>query len=191
MSTNSILSVNDFQKEYKGKVIHFQKIDISKRVTIFVGENGSGKSTVLKAISKRISYQGTICAPEVMSYMSEHPTFPQDITVHDFLYYLSQNDEIEYDYNQLLIKYKLKQKENDCISTLSKGMKAKLNLIQCLMRKSDIYLLDEPLSGLDHESIKTLVEDIKRSKKYFVIASHQSEAFQSLESELIYIDKIT
>jgi len=52
---------------------------------LLVGVNGSGKSTLLKAIAGLIKYEGIIENNLKVSYMSEHPVFPTDLTVIEFL----------------------------------------------------------------------------------------------------------
>ena len=181
------ITIIDFQKHYKSKTIMIKDLIISNRVTVFNGKNGAGKSTLLKAIVKLISYQGKIVSSYSFSYMPEHPIFPLDITVEEFLKNLCHESENDYDYNEFLSQYSLKHKIDCKISTLSKGMKTKLNLIQCLSQKVDVYVLDEPLSGLDDDAIQILIEYIRTSNRNFVISSHNVDAFHKLEKEIIYL----
>ena len=169
--------------------VKIDKISINKRVTLFIGKNGSGKSTLLKAVSNLISYEGEIITSKSISYMPENPIFPKEITVKEFLFNLYQLEPNDYDYNDLIVKFGLKDKIHEKINALSKGMQAKLNLIQSLMVDKDLYLLDEPLSGLDETSTKILVDYIKNSKKNFIISSHLEETFLGLECEVIYFDQ--
>ena len=185
MSTNFNIKIVDFTKSYPNKVIQIKNLSITKKVTIFVGENGSGKSTILKAISKLIKYQGTISSTYTFSYMPENPLFPVDITVEQFLYNLYNTSSNNYDYNKYLTKYGLINKLHSTTNTPSKGMKATLNLIQCLMRNTDVYILDEPLNGLDEESVNTLIKDIENSNKHFIISSHLEDTIKVLDKEII------
>ena len=191
MSTDSILQIRNFKKEYPNKTIAFDQMCFKKKRTILVGENGSGKSTILKAIMNIIHYEGEITGVNSMSYMPENPSYPMDITVQQFLSILSQKSRNESNYEQFLSKFRLKDKENDVISSLSKGMKAKLNLIQCLMREANLYILDEPLNGLDEDSVVVLVKEIQSSSKRFIISSHLEDAFEKLDSEVIKVDEYT
>lgn len=190
MFIHSPIIISNFSKKYPNKEICFQELEFKNKVSVLVGDNGSGKSTILKALMNIIRFEGDIKNDNSVSFMAENPHFPIDITVKEFLHNLSQLDKKDYDYDRYLIKYKLKIKENEYIYSLSKGMKAKLNLIQCLIRNSDIYLLDEPLSGLDEESIKELINDINSSSKSFIISSHLASVFGSLECEVIKIDEL-
>lgn len=190
MSTPFHIKITNFTKNYPSKVIHFPSISITNKVTIFKGENGSGKSTILKALADLINYQGNITSNFTISYMPEYPKFPLDITVKQFLinlHHLSKND---YDYQPFIANYGLETKLNDDINTLSKGMKAKLNLIQCLIRETDIYILDEPLNGLDEDSVQKLSNHINQSSKHFIISSHLEDSFQILDKEIITLDSV-
>lgn len=188
MSIPTLIEIKNFTKIYKNKVITIPDIAIKSKVTLLIGKNGSGKSTILKAIAGMIKYKGTISTIKSISYMPENPSFPNEITLNQFLYNLYQIDDIDYDYKGLLTKFSLKSKIDEYINALSKGMKAKLNLIQCLMAQKEVYLLDEPLSGLDEKSVQLLVEYIHKTDKVFIISSHLEEAFEKLDSEVIYFD---
>lgn len=183
MSITPMIHIKDVTKKYKNIMLTYNNITIHKRITLLLGENGSGKSTLLKAIMNGIKYTGEISIVGTYSYMPEVPSFPVDTTVDSFLKTLSPQVE----HHELLAMFHLTQKQDALISTLSKGMKAKLNVIQCLMEDVDWYLLDEPLSGLDYDGLSTLIQYISRSKKRFIIATHLQAAFQSLEMDVILI----
>jgi len=185
MSTSFKIKINNFTKTYPEKVIHIESMSLTKKVTIFVGENGSGKSTILKGLLKLISYQGTISSNYTVSYMPENPHFPLDITVNQLLFNLYQITNNDYDYHSFISEYGLEGKLHSMINTLSKGMKSKLNLIQCIMRDTDVYILDEPLNGLDEESVTKLINHINNTNKHFIISSHLEGAFKVLNKEII------
>jgi ABC-2 type transport system ATP-binding protein len=187
MSTLFNIEIKNFTKSYPNKVIHIRNISVKRKVTILMGENGSGKSTILKGILNLISYEGTISSNYAISYMPENPHFPLDITVNQFLINLYHTSSNDYDYHQFVVEYGLESKIHSYINTLSKGMKAKLNLIQCLMRNTDIYILDEPLNGLDEESVKNLIKHIKSSNKHFIITTHLKHTFSGLDKEIIHL----
>lgn len=187
MSITFKIRIDHFTKTYPEKVIHIKNVSLTKKVTIFVGENGSGKSTILKGILQLISYEGIILSNHTFSYMPENPNFPLDITVKQFLSNLYHTSTNDYDYHPFITEYGLEDKINSYISTLSKGMKAKINLIQCFMRNTDVYVLDEPLNGLDEESVKLLIIHINKSSKHFIISSHLAEAFKVLDKEVLFL----
>jgi ABC-2 type transport system ATP-binding protein len=167
--------------------VKLHTITVTSPITILIGKNGSGKSTLIKAITKQISFHGKISKELKTSYMPEIPSFPKDITVNEFLSRLHQISNNDYDYNSLLLLFGLKSKEFAYIKELSKGMKTKLNAIQCFMRNAELYCLDEPFSGLDEHSKKILIELIQsREHQYFLITSHENVQWDK-KVEVIYL----
>jgi len=183
------IEISNFRKDYKDTFVQIDDLIIDDQITFLVGKNGSGKSTLIKAISGIIHYQGNmISETNRIAYMSELPVFPQDISVQKFLILLntiSLNPVEETVINDLLQVFRIDHKKEALLSTLSKGMKAKVNLIQCLMSSADIYLLDEPLSGLDREGIECLNEVIGKSNHQFVISTHLMADFINLKAKVI------
>ena len=69
---------------------------------------------------------------------------------------------------------------NALISSLSKGNKQKVALIQLLMEDRDLYVLDEPTNGLDQESINLLVKALKEKNKHgktVIVVTHYKKLF--------------
>jgi ABC-2 type transport system ATP-binding protein len=181
------LQIEHFYKRYRNKTVELPSITINSPITLILGKNGSGKSTLLKAITKQISFQGTISKQLKISYMPEFPSFPLDITVKEFLLNLYQPSNNDYDYNQLLTVFGLRSKVNAYIKDLSKGMKTKLNVIQCLMRNAELYCLDEPFNGLDEKSKKILISLIQsKQDHYFLITSHENVEWEK-KVEVIHL----
>ncbi len=181
---NSLIKITAFQKQYQHHLVVIDDFEIKQGITLLVGKNGSGKSTLLKAIAHFISYEGTIENIGKVCLMSEIVVYPQDIDVITFLNHLNNISEDKKTVNEidyLLTIFNLLDKKRALISNLSKGMKGKINLLQCLMEKADIYLLDEPLSGLDKAGITQLINYLKRAHSNFVISTHSPKAFADLE----------
>jgi len=178
------VQILNVKKKYKNIMLTYPKITIKSKLTLIVGENGTGKSTLLKAIMNFIHFEGEILIEGKVSYMPEFPSFPTDITVDEFLKTF-QNQE---SYQHLLSIFHLEHKQQEMISTLSKGMKGKLNAIQCLMEDAQWYILDEPLNGLDYDGLLELVQYIRKSDKQFIISTHNLDAFKMVEKDVIRLD---
>ncbi len=187
---NSKIEVRDFQKNYRNQQVIIADLVIKKRVNLLIGKNGSGKSTLLKSIANLITYEGTISTNKRICYMSESVSYPNDISLDDFLHNLmqiSRNESSEKEIANLLKIFHLDDKVNQILNTYSKGMKAKVNIVQCLMEKADIYLLDEPFSGLDKEGVACLIDYIKKSPKSFLISTHLNNDFKEISDEVFYL----
>ena len=72
------MKIKEFKKRYRNHVVMFKDIDTSARIIVLKGMNGSGKSTILKAINNLISFDGVIEFKGSKSYMNEHIEFPRD-----------------------------------------------------------------------------------------------------------------
>ncbi len=184
---NMIIKVTDFQKQYHNHLVKVEDISITKRVNLLVGKNGSGKSTILKAIANLIKYDGEILCDKQICFMSEIVSYPIDLDLETFIKHLNNislseidNDEVD----TLLENFDLIDKLKENLYNLSKGMKAKVNIVQCLMEHSDLYLLDEPLSGLDEAGVKCLIQYIKKSDKQFIISTHLAGDFSDISDEV-------
>ncbi len=187
---NSIIEIKNFQKEYSNQLVRLEDITLTKRVNLLVGKNGSGKSTLLKAIAQLINYKGDIICEKKICLMNEIVNYPLDLELDTFLRYLnkiSNNPSSEEEINKLLVSFNLNHKLKEKLHCLSKGMASKVNLVQCLMEKADIYLLDEPLSGLDKLGVECLINYIKQSDSTFVISTHLNSDFKEICEEVFYL----
>lgn len=172
------IQIRGFEKRYKDAFIQLKDMDLNGKVVVVKGENGSGKSTLLKAISGLIIYRGTIVNELSISYMSELITLPKGTVLHEFISMMIKMSNVDLvTFNKMLEQFKLNDKLESDVSELSKGMTMKVNLLTTLMLDRDVYILDEPLSGLDNESTKFLIEYIKQSNKSFLISTHLNHEF--------------
>ena len=146
---------------------------------LFIGHNGSGKSTTVKLILNLIHKEKGIVIRNYDSYcyMPEKTTLPDYITIEDFLKdlaFFSKNS----DYEKYLEIFNMDK--NMLISSLSKGNKQKVALIQLLMEDKDLYILDEPTNGLDQESINILIKLLKeknKNGKTIIVVTHYKKLF--------------
>ena len=146
---------------------------------LFIGHNGSGKSTTIKLILNLIHNKEGIINRSYKSYcyMPEKTILPDYITIEEFLSdlsYLSGNCN----YERYLELFNMDKTQ--LISSLSKGNKQKVALIQLLMEDKDLYVLDEPTNGLDQESINLLIKLLKEKNKKgktIIVVTHYRKLF--------------
>ncbi|MFK5883324.1 MAG: ATP-binding cassette domain-containing protein [Candidatus Izemoplasma sp.] len=184
------LQINSFEKVYKNHVVKIDDLVIKSRVTYLIGSNGTGKSTLLKAIAGLVSYHGVITNGDSVCYLAENPSYPGAMTVNNFLNSLIKIDNGNSldNVGELITMFNLEDKLDKVIASLSKGMLQKLNITQCLMQRKDIYLLDEPFSGLDKESVKKLMSYFEKSSSSFLISTHQLILNNKQGIEVISLD---
>lgn len=146
---------------------------------LFIGHNGSGKSTTIKLILNLIKNKdGKIIRDyKTYCYMPERTILPDYITIEEFLKDLSTLSK-NCNYERYLEIFNMDR--HLYISSLSKGNKQKVALIQLLMEDKDLYILDEPTNGLDQESINILVKLLKEKNKQgktIIVVTHYKKLF--------------
>lgn len=185
------LQLHEVTKRY-GRVVAAERISLTIDREIFglLGANGAGKSTLLKAILgliKTDAGQIHVCgyhtrhqpieAKKRIGYLPEELHLYDRLTGWEFLNFiaglkgLNHNDQIE----QELDYFGLHDKRHLLIEEYSLGMKKKVGLIAAMMGAPPLILLDEPLNGLDAESMRLLrlrIEELHRRGSTFVISSH-------------------
>lgn len=164
-----MLKLEKISKRFKNKVI-FKDVsyEFDKGIYILMGYNGSGKSTLFKIISDIDSnYLGKVGVNNLF-YLPEKMTLPKELKTYDFLNCYMKINKSYGSFIELCSKYNL---ENKPIKSLSKGMIQKVGIIMSLLDKYDTILYDEPLEGLDEESINLFINDIKKIKDTTIIIS--------------------
>ncbi len=190
------LIINNLTKKY-GKNEVFKNINLtfdSKYYNFLVGENGSGKSTLIKCILNEVNYIGNIDRKDyIFSYAPEKILLPDYITLRNFLSLLllskikkiqNVNEIVEY----YLTLFNISKYKNTLINELSKGTRQKIILIQTLMATGDVYIFDEPLSGLDEESRNKFMDELrklKRKSKIIIISTHHLNQY-NFKSKKVY-----
>ena len=173
-----------------------------------VGRKGSGKTMLMKCFcgfvkptSGSVKVDGKLIGKDV--------DFPQNVGIiietPGFIPYYSG-------YRNLKILARLRKKINDdsiketlktvglegaekkLVRKYSLGMRQRLGLAQAMMEKPDIFILDEPMNGLDNEGVeemRVILKGLKEEGKTILLVSHNSEDISILSDEIYYMDKGT
>ncbi|XMB72394.1 ABC transporter ATP-binding protein [Mycoplasmatota bacterium WC30] len=185
---NIYITINEVSKEYSNKA-GIRSVSTSfeaGKVNLVIGDNGSGKSTLFKCIMGLVSYQGKIVKRKLrIGYAPEEYVMPLNMSVLDFLYSIGKIKGINsYDLDRNVIDYldffELYKYKNKTISTLSNGMRQKVNLMQAFIHEPKIIILDEPLAALDQDTIPKVVDLIKSKARtsLVVVSTHQPNQFK-------------
>lgn len=187
-----MVSLKNVSKIYKRNVVlnRFNLNIESNKFYLLTGQNGSGKSTCLKLISKQINYNNKSDSYinnsfKDIVYMPEKFTLPKLMNVLDFLSLFLSVSKKNKKLNSYLLKYNI---SNMKISKLSKGTMQKVLIIGTVLSNADLYLFDEPLDGLDDNSKILFTEDLidlKRNNKTIVISTHFKEIYNKLDPMII------
>ena len=193
-----MILVKDLSVERANKKI-FNKVNLSLgsgKIILLKGKNGSGKTTLLKAIinvidpsSGSIYWKGKPIKKNLydfynnITYIADKTSSLSRLTVEDNIkvwkkIFLSKInlDQIEKVLKTLKLDIYLKQK----VSSLSFGETKKLEFLRLIIENKKIWILDEPLSNLDEETIDIIGQTFQdhRSKEGSIIfSSHQNSDF--------------
>jgi ABC-2 type transport system ATP-binding protein len=195
--TGAALWAAGLTKEY-GDLPALAPIDLTipeHQSVVLIGHNGSGKTTFLRMAAGLLDPTGGIVelgghpvgsvgARAAVSYVSDNPTFYEDLSVWEHLEYVARlhgRDDWEQDAANLLGHLGLYERADDLPVTFSRGLRQKTALTIGLIRPFELLLIDEPFVGLDATGKAALLEllDETRDKgAALVVATHELEFVQ-------------
>ena len=179
--------VRDLTKDYDGHVVlNNISFDIPRgKIVGLLGPNGCGKSTLMKILAGVIhDYTGNIKiggrpigigSKAHLAYLPDRTYFPERFRTVDCINYFADffADFDKVKAIEFAAKFGLDL--NQRIKTMSKGMQEKLQLLMVMSRAADIYLLDEPLGGVDPAARAVILDIIMSNYKKnatVVISTH-------------------
>ncbi len=199
--------VRDLRKRYP-KVEALKGVDLSLpqgEIWGLLGPNGSGKSTLLKCMVGLIHPDGgeikilgqnpSRHTKAQIAFVPEVENLYRWMTIRQVLDFTATfyNDWQEESVSELLEFMRLDPAKK--VSSLSKGMRARLKLILALARQAPVVLLDEPFSGIDPASRDRIVEGIVRQFKSdaqtMIISTHAVGDTEQLFDGVVFLDEGT
>jgi ABC-2 type transport system ATP-binding protein len=198
-----LLKVKSLTKKYMTKVV-LDNIEFSLekgKVYGLLGPNASGKTTLMKLIAgvtqpsagiiEVNGYKTGVMTKKVVSYLPTINYLPKWMTVgrclnfyQDFFEDFNLKQAIE---RVELMGLKTKQK----LTSLSTGMLGRLKIVLAMSRQSKLYLLDEPLNGLDPISREKVLQMILESvgeDSTIVLATHIIKEIENIMDEVIFLN---
>ncbi|MFN8352941.1 MAG: ABC transporter ATP-binding protein [Spirosomataceae bacterium] len=193
-----MLSLNNFSKSYGSiEVLRVNHLLLESGIFWVKGENGSGKSTFLKAVAGIIDCKGTIqientidSKTDVVAYRKRvnfaeaEANFPTFLTGFDLIRLFAEakgamSSQVEY----YVTTMNMNEYIHDLVGTYSSGMLKKLSIVLAFLGNPTVILLDEPLITLDQEAISVVYQWIKERFQHhqvsFLISSHQALALDN------------
>ena len=172
------------------------------KIVGFLGKNGQGKTTLIKLIndlltptSGEILIEGKhpgVESKKIISYLPERTYLDKEMKIIDTLNYF---DEFYDNFNIEKAKKLIKDLDldiNQKISKMSKGMQEKLQLILVMSRDAELYILDEPLGGVDPATrdyiLDTILSNFKEGSSV-IISTHLISDIERILDEVIFIDR--
>lgn len=207
-----IISIRNLYKTYGSKqVLKDISIDIYPGQVIgYIGPNGAGKSTTVKILCGLISdfsghvtikgfdiKQNPLAVKSIIGYVPELAELYDVLTPNEYLslmgalYNLPANVASERGQG-MLEAFGLAGNMNQRMDTFSKGMKQKVLITSGLLHNPDIIILDEPLAGLDANSViivKELISKLADSGKTIFYSSHMMDIVEKVSDRIILINE--
>ncbi len=172
----NVLECKNLTKSYKKGFLVLNNMDLelpAGRIVGLLGPNGCGKSTLIKLVAGLLQPDSgtiTVCGhpvgPEskaLISYLPERPYFNPSQKVSDLIHMF---EDFYGDFDKeiaLKLLGDLNIDPNARMKTLSKGTKEKVQLILVMSRRAKLYLLDEPIAGVDPAAREYILRTIVSS----------------------------
>jgi len=163
------------------------------KIYLLIGPNGSGKSTLMKCIMGLLHFHGRIERPACrIGYAPEQYILPLHLNMIEFLNSIGRiksNESIQEDLTHWIQIFNLEEYAKMPMQKLSNGTRQKVNLIQALIHRPKIILLDEPTNAMDEESVKQLLSWIKTNSKetITIISTHQPDQIRIGGKQLVLV----
>lgn len=210
----ALLSVDNLTKIYKGQLTTAVS-DVSFEVNegeigAFVGPNGAGKSTTIKCITGIHPFDGgsvVVCGHDIktdpigakmnIGYVSDDHATYENLTGYDYLNFVcnvyrvpagERKQKIQNLADMLEISSALSKQ----INTYSHGMKQKICIIAALVHSPKLWILDEPMTGLDPRSahiLKELMRSHCAEGNSVFFSSHVLEVVEKLCDRVVIINR--
>ncbi|WP_300017133.1 ABC-F family ATP-binding cassette domain-containing protein [uncultured Roseobacter sp.] len=191
MARVPLLQLNDISLTFGGDPV-FEGLDLvvqpGDRVAL-VGRNGSGKSTLMKVMSGLVEPdRGEVTpGPGVsVGYMEQEPDLSGFDTLGAFAAHGLEPSEM---YLVERAGEGLKFDPARPVETASGGERRRAALARLMAREPDLMLLDEPTNHLDIEAIAWLENELKQSRKGYVIISHDRAFLRALTRATLWVDR--
>ncbi len=198
----TLVSCRGLSKNYGSKLaLSNINLELGRgKIIGLLGPNGSGKTTLIKLLSGiltpttgEIKISGNsigIETKKIVSYLPERTYLNEWMNVRQMIaffgdFYTDFNPETAYDMLE-----KLKINPQDKLKTMSKGTREKVQLILVMSREAELYLLDEPIGGVDPAArdyiIRTIINNYNENASV-IISTHLISDIEHILDEVIFI----
>lgn len=200
----SILELKDVCKNFNGTAA-LKNVNVNVeagKITGLLGPNGSGKTTLIKIAAGLLNTYKGVCAVDgknvgkntkaVVSYLPDRVYLPDWMNVKQLMDYF---EDFYSDFNgekAMTMVSELGISTKQSLKQMSRGTKEKLQLIMVMSRSAKLYLLDEPLSGVDPATRDYILNTILKNYNpdaAVVISTHLISDVENVLDDVIFINK--
>ncbi|MBD1379779.1 ABC transporter ATP-binding protein [Metabacillus arenae] len=207
-----IISIENLTMNYNGKMV-LRAIDLEvyeSQIIGYIGPNGAGKSTTVKIMlglvegylgdvklfGKDIS-DGDISYKKRIGYVPETAELYDNLTASEYLTFVGElygidSEQVAEKALRLMKMFELENIYHSRISSYSKGMRQKVLLISSLLHNPDLLFLDEPLSGLDANSVmvvKEILAQLAAQGKTVFYSSHIMDVVEKISNRIVLLNE--
>lgn len=205
-----VISIKDLRMSYGShEVLKGINLEIYQGQIIgYIGPNGTGKSTTVKILLGLLEgYQGEVKVfgedlasgrieyKKRIGYVPETADVYESLTAQEYLTFIGELYGMNYHTadrkaNRLMALFGIGEGYTARISSFSKGMKQKVLIIASLLHNPDILFFDEPLSGLDANSVmvfKEVMSELAAQGKTIFYSSHIMEVVEKISDRIIIL----
>jgi len=206
-----MLKIVNFSKTYKGTLKAVDNLNLEVNagdIYGFIGHNGAGKSTTLKAIAGVLNFEEgdilidgysikaePILCKQKIAFIPDNPDLYEHLTGLQYLNFISDIFGVSNHTRQNLISkyadvFEISKNLGDIISSYSHGMKQKLALISALIHEPKLIIMDEPFVGLDPKaahSIKEIMKEMCEKGCAILFSTHVLEVAEKVCNKIAII----
>ncbi len=200
----SLVSFNDVCKNFgKKEVLKHVSFNIERgKIIGLLGKNGMGKTTIIKLINGLLTpTSGSVLvngkevgieSKKIIAYLPERTYLDKSMKVKEvFKFFTEFYEDFDLEKAKRLLA-DLNLEEDDYLTKMSKGMLEKLQLILVMSRNADLYVLDEPLGGVDPATrdyiLDTILSNFKEGASV-LISTHLISDIERILDDVIFIDR--
>lgn len=199
---STILECKNLSKRYGQKTAldHINLTLEGGHIIGLLGPNGSGKTTLIKLINGLLTpSEGELYinqnpvgveSKKVVSYLPDHSYLDGNLKVQEIIHYFKDFYE-DFDENRAYdMLSRLQINANDKLKTMSKGTKEKVQLILIMSRRAKLYVLDEPIAGVDPAARDYILDVILSNydeDATILISTHLIADIENILDEVIFI----
>ena len=209
-----MIKIENLTKSYAGQDVNAAE-DVSfcvhaGEIVGFVGPNGAGKSTTIKCLTGILPFDSgkiTVCGKDIrtqaveakmnVAYVADENILYNGLTGYQYINMISDifgvgKEERKERTEKYASMFDIADKLGDKISSYSHGMKQKISIVAGLVHQPKVWVLDEPMTGLDPKAsfeLKKLMREYAADGNAVLFSSHVLEVVEKLCDRVVIINK--